>query len=143
MTAIFLQEYRENRLIFLTTFDILLVFAAVVELADALDSKSCGSDTVSVRPRPAAPKNDPERVVFWCRASGADNSVRSRARTANQTNKNRADCPFAVRSHRAAGEDTSGTHAILLTSPKGSFLMPYIGIGQLRSTPREDGKPNK
>ena len=31
------------------------VCAAVVELADAPDSKSGGSDTVTVRPRPAAP----------------------------------------------------------------------------------------
>ena len=33
-----------------------MLFAGVMELADVLDSKSSGSDTVPVRPRSPAPK---------------------------------------------------------------------------------------
>ena len=34
-------------------------YAGVMELVDVLDSKSCGSDTVSVRPRSPAPTKNP------------------------------------------------------------------------------------
>ena len=41
-----------------------MLFAGVVELADALDSKSCGSDTVWVRLPPPAPKNRQVRLML-------------------------------------------------------------------------------
>ena len=37
-------------------------YAAVVELVDTLDSKSCGSNPVTVQVRPAAPVH----VVLFC-----------------------------------------------------------------------------
>ncbi|CAI3643611.1 hypothetical protein CNEO4_2070002 [Clostridium neonatale] len=43
----------------------LLVHAGVMELADVLDSKSSGSDTVPVRPRSPAPLFLSNRCIAW------------------------------------------------------------------------------
>ena len=68
----FLNFFRESEkllLIFLNESVIIdkhfKTLAGVMELADVLDSKSSGSDTVPVRPRSPAPRTAAERICVW------------------------------------------------------------------------------
>ena len=57
-------------------YDIIILLGRVAELVDALDSKSCGSNTVRVQvpPRPPENKKGPKALyLFSDRVRGAQN----------------------------------------------------------------------